>query len=346
MHTLGSACHETPVHGVQVVFTDVDGTCVHYAGDGGSNGLAVEARERRASTSGTRTGDSLAVRGGVRIGQIQAVVSQGPRGEARPTELVALPESSSGSRGLISCTTLDSYDRIRHEKGKLLVVISGCRYSTLLERLPFIPMADVYACESGGRIFYKSASGVLYEDVEWNEGMKDQLEELMRCKEEVRELARSFGEGAVKVDDRSYTTAFRVRRVDKCAKDTTMDDVQRLIRTTYPGLDSTFNLGCLDVYPKRSGKKNAAVHIARQAGGWDLASHAVFLCDDDNDIELANEVKRVYLPNMSPAVEQLVKEDAERAGQAGEEGKFVVGDPTIDAFARTEKLLENLLHTI
>lgn len=63
------------------------------------------------------------------------------------------------------------------------------------------------------------------------------------------------------------------------------------------GLVSTINLGKADVYPAYSGKANAAVHIAKQMGA-DIKDCA-FLCDDDNDIDLAKVVGRAYMPTVA-----------------------------------------------
>lgn len=52
-----------------------------------------------------------------------------------------------------------------------------------------------------------------------------------------------------------------------------------------------------DVYPAGSGKQGAAIQIARHFGA-DLCDCA-FLCDDDNDIQLAKVVGKAYLPSVS-----------------------------------------------
>lgn len=57
------------------------------------------------------------------------------------------------------------------------------------------------------------------------------------------------------------------------------------------------NLGKADVYPAHSGKANAAVHIAKQLG-IDIKDCA-FLCDDDNDIDLAKVVGKAYMPTVA-----------------------------------------------
>ncbi len=54
---------------------------------------------------------------------------------------------------MISAATLHLVAELR-AKGALFVVISGARLSTLLMRLPYLPAADAYVCENGGRILY------------------------------------------------------------------------------------------------------------------------------------------------------------------------------------------------
>ena len=51
------------------------------------------------------------------------------------------------------------------------VLITGARTSTLLTRLPFLPAADAYVAENGGRIFYPDTTlptaMPLAEDTKW-----------------------------------------------------------------------------------------------------------------------------------------------------------------------------------
>lgn len=63
------------------------------------------------------------------------------------------------------------------------------------------------------------------------------------------------------------------------------------------GLASTVNLGMSDVYPAGSGKQGAAIQIAKHFNA-DLCDCA-FLCDDDNDIQLAKVVGKAYLPSVA-----------------------------------------------
>ena len=69
-------------------------------------------------------------------------------------KLIFLPPSATGLQGVISSQTLQLCQKLRLEKNVKLVLITGARTSTLLNRLPYLPKADVYVSEGGGRIFY------------------------------------------------------------------------------------------------------------------------------------------------------------------------------------------------
>lgn len=74
------------------------------------------------------------------------------------------------TQGLISVKTLQDLAKLRSQ-GVLLVLITGARSATLLQRLPFLPEADAYVCENGGRIFYAGSplptACPLSEDMAW-----------------------------------------------------------------------------------------------------------------------------------------------------------------------------------
>lgn len=76
-----------------------------------------------------------------------------PNQQADAARLLALPPSTTGRVGAISQGSLERYAAVR-ASGARLVVVSGARTPTLLQRLPFIPAADAYVSENGGRIFY------------------------------------------------------------------------------------------------------------------------------------------------------------------------------------------------
>jgi hydroxymethylpyrimidine pyrophosphatase-like HAD family hydrolase len=56
-------------------------------------------------------------------------------------------------------------------------------------------------------------------------------------------------------------------------------------------------MGKADVYPATSGKAQAAAYLAAYYGV--PLSSCAFMCDDDNDIELAQRVGKAYCPSIS-----------------------------------------------
>ena len=117
------------------------------------------------------------------------------------------------------------------------------------------------------------------------------------CEAEARQgllwdVCREFVASGFTVDTDSYATCFRAG-----PGTATPEALDAALATLPPGLTSTYNLGKADVYPSTSGKAAAGVYIAARFGA--SPADVVFLCDDDNDIELANAVGRAYLPSIS-----------------------------------------------
>lgn len=77
-----------------------------------------------------------------------------------PPGALPLPSSATGRKAVISVETLKLAAKVR-ASGAKLVLVSGTRYSTLVGRLPFLPRADAYVIENGGRIFYPKKKGVV-----------------------------------------------------------------------------------------------------------------------------------------------------------------------------------------
>jgi hypothetical protein len=98
---------------ILIVFSDVDGTLVHYP-------------ETSFHSTNNNTDASM---------------------------FLKLPPSRTGLQGILSIATLRKCQQLRRQ-GIKLVLISGMRTSTMMQRLPFLPKADAYCCENGGRIFY------------------------------------------------------------------------------------------------------------------------------------------------------------------------------------------------
>lgn len=177
--------------------------------------------------------------------------------------ILQLPPSATGTRGVISARTL-LYTQELRQRGVKLVLISGMRTSTLISRLPFLPEADVYCTEAGGRIFYRVSategqlecqpvkyegagnlqSFGLKEDIEWrkrweeqsaagkdgfvgNEMASEQKEEPIPIQERsglLWEFAASLERLGFVIDSKSYSACFRVNRSQQTKEGITLFD--------------------------------------------------------------------------------------------------------------------------
>ena len=121
-----------------IVFSDVDGTLVHYPSD---DDTIEKADDIKASDDKDDGGENN-------------------------NKIIELPSSSTGMKGIISSKTLRLVQEIRKQnqqqqskvgskaKSVKFVLVSGMRTTTLFKRLPSLPKADAYCSENGGRIFY------------------------------------------------------------------------------------------------------------------------------------------------------------------------------------------------
>ncbi|KAF5839035.1 HAD-like domain-containing protein [Dunaliella salina] len=251
----------------KILFSDIDGTCMHDPG--------VEA------------GRSL------------------PAGNM----LLTTPPSTSGRVGVISSATIDMVAAFR-KQGLKFVVVTGARLSTLLMRLPYLPYADALVCENGGRIFYPGGSletaCPLTEDLEWRaaQGAAGPTQQDATAPEARQgilwEYYRKLKSEGWQIDANGYTTSFRMM-----VKGKSEEQLQGAISSAPKELQSTFNLGHADFYPASSGKVGAARHLVQRFGtSFDLAT---FMCDDDNDLDLAAVVAKAFLlPHTSESVKRAV----------------------------------------
>lgn len=248
---------------IRLCFSDVDGTLVHYPAD---------APHRDSDDDGSSSNSN---------------------------SLIFLPPSSTGMRGIISSRTLRLAQRLRSEGCVRLILVSGMRGTTLLKRLPFLPRADAYACDAGGRIFYpvdcsdcgdydgpiiqpveyEGASSKdlepfgIVEDEEWRgrmqnidaageDGYDDEISTEKR-RGLLWDFARTLQSQGFVLDFKGYSTCFRVNR--KQQKENVVDDAKfaSLMELIPPdGLAQSVNLGCVDFYPSISGKRNACRYLA------------------------------------------------------------------------------------
>lgn len=321
---------------LKIVFSDVDGALVHYI-DGGKT-------------------------------------------PASDRQILSLPPSATGMKGIISAQTLKSFRGLR-EKGVIVVLVSGMRTSTLLNRLPYLPRADAYCTEAGGRIFYPTEPFLedeslstedqhqwtpvayegaspedlipfgLTEDKKWRSQLEleeaagtdgyagneifsnricdedDDDEEclidydnpygfpkqqdvipLTERKGALWEFARQLQhEFNFVLDTKSYSTCFRVNRKHQSTASSGEDIFQALLDGDIvhpPQLGKSTNLGCIDIYPVASGKRNWYVQIlvfcsnVCCSNGATLSS-SIFLC------VVANHSHHFRLATHEPAANSL-----------------------------------------
>lgn len=283
--------------------------------------------------------------------------------------ILTLPPSATGMKGVISSLTLQSCRELR-KAGVKLVLVSGMRTSTLLNRLPYLPKADAYCSEAGGRIFYPTETlpmevevdsfhplkftGALSEDLQpyglredrtWRKGIEsaqaagkdgfagneissdrlcnteDDEEECLidykntsgfpkqedvipvqQRKGALWDFARQLQDdhGFV-LDTKSYSTCFRVVRTHQTGRPESEDNFQALLKgdiVTPPQLGISTNLGCIEVYPVSSGKRNCCQYLADSLK-HDIAKESVCICDDDNDLEMALACAHAYIPALT-----------------------------------------------
>lgn len=281
----------------RIVFTDLDGTLIHYPGHDGCPPL---------------TG-------------------------AEVDSLLTLPPSTTGLRGVISKATLGALARLRAIPGVHLVIVSGARSSTLDRRLPYLPACDAIAAEGGGRLHWAGRRGAvgtpvvadLTEDAGWRAvhaaaaGPASQGEET--APEEragaLWDFYRALLADGWAPDAASYATAFRL----PLRNGKTAADLASALSGLPPSLQATSNLGCADILPATSGKAALGRHVMAALGV--APGDCAFLCDDVNDLQLAACVGRVFVVQATdPAV---------GAAAAADPSKFWTC-PGLDGTAATE----------
>jgi hydroxymethylpyrimidine pyrophosphatase-like HAD family hydrolase len=123
-------------------------------------------------------------------------------------QYLKLPPSSTGMKGIISSETISLIQEIRG-RGAKFVLVSGMRTSTFLKRLPYLPKADAYCTEAGGRIFYPTDAGISQDNVfvvkpkGYGRASKDDLkpfgiQEDLEWRAKIEEASGEFGSPSLK----------------------------------------------------------------------------------------------------------------------------------------------------
>ncbi|KAL7506226.1 hypothetical protein ACHAXN_003487, partial [Cyclotella atomus] len=213
-------------------------------------------------------------------------------------KFIRLPPSKTGTRGVLSKCTLElchalrcgSSSSVTSDNDSMLsipgtptplVLISGMRTTTLFQQLPYLPWADAYVSESGGRIFYpvpldessdgyhkmviSNKSGLdnspfrLMEDLQWKHQISnvnaavpdgfndDTLLPLEQSSGKLWAFATQLQQHGYILDTMGYSTAFRITQhihdnFDKVIHQIITTDLLKELRCST-------NLGCIDIYP-------------------------------------------------------------------------------------------------
>ena len=285
--TGGRRAPTLPKNGVKIVFSDLDGTLVHYEKHFSPHGRIVTTDATTAAGGAAAPATATALYRNEQAGSPR-------RGETRACAL--LPTLTMGP-GLFSRRSAELVARLRAE-GVIFVYVSGARKSTMLKRLPLLAPADYAVAETGGRMYRlvddEGGGGggggqapVL--DEEWTRDMEALCGSLRDGGPPPEERAgalwdwyRELRARGVPCDARDYTCCFRV----DCTKTPGSDAlVAEALGALPPGVSCAQNLGKYDFFPATSGKWNAARYLLDALG---LArDDAVALFDDENDLPMA-----------------------------------------------------------
>jgi hydroxymethylpyrimidine pyrophosphatase-like HAD family hydrolase len=254
--------------------------------------------------------------------------------------VLPLPPSSTGLRGHISLATLQHIQRLR-KQGHTFVLVSGMRASTFWQRLPCLPLCDGYAIENGGRLFWndpgRGTAACLAEDLGWaahhaaasppgQEGVSPSLRTGL-----LWDRYRLLVAAGYTCDAAGYSTQFRIKTEGEGPE--AEQRLRQLLADLPPELNSAFNLGCADVFATTSGKANVASYVAARFDLQIGINRVVFLCDDDNDVDLAQRVAKAFVVGVNS------QSMADAIRTATRPGQFVVPPAGVTGTAATEAML-------
>lgn len=306
---------------VRAIFSDLDGTIVHFPAWFEEHGSKIVSRDPEAK---------------------RAVV-ESPSGERRECRL--LPSSTMGD-GLVSERTVELVATLRSE-GVLFVVVTAARKSTLFERLPLLPTCDAAVCETGSRIYLQAVGGELAgglssaPDGEFEQRIvatSGPLERELDVDERPEPLWQFFRTlrdtvTGLKCDARSYYGCFRV----DTKGDASVDAALRACIAEHKPADVSWamNLGKYDFFPAASGKGNAVAYLQAK---WGVPSdESCCLFDDDNDLPMAERCGVQLLPGLTS--------DSVRAA-AAEHPEWQVAETAGQGVFAIEECLEKLLERV
>ncbi|CAE7254839.1 hypothetical protein AK812_SmicGene41205 [Symbiodinium microadriaticum] len=304
---------ELPLRAVRAIFSDIDGTLVHYA----------HVLERSGYCLNRADAD--------KDGGLTEFIHK-PTGATIPALKVP---STTLSGGYISKKTVDLVADLR-ARGVIFCLLTGARTRTFMKRheTQTIPFPDFGVCEGGGKIFtFNESTGAAELDEKW-------IEQFARIAGDWRQLDsdplerqgllwdcfREMHKAGYNLDAVSLSTGFYVdvRKVRKQKSDedgqqaaastedsrdmfVSLETEEEAARGLFCGGEGNFsdrfgvgfvmNLGKGHVAPTGCNKRKAVEYIMQKTGV--AASESVALFDDENDLEFAELCAAGVVPSIA-----------------------------------------------
>lgn len=314
----------TSVSDVAAIFSDIDGTVVHYEKTMAKQGY------RLMTADGTRCIDVQAeiedsrnwIQPSVRHGVAVERVCWFHTPTSTPVWCLKVPSLTLGG-GYISEKTLDLVDELRQTFGVKFVLMTGARTSTMLMRRQSatLPTTDFDVCEGGGKQWRRNGKPPAEScdlDADWTQrfaavtGPMDQLDSdpLTRVGP-LWDVFRILHAEGFHLDAKSFSTSFLVDLSKSRVvinKEMTMVEAEAYLKEKFnkqeDGLTAVYqttyitNLGKGQVCPVGCNKRTALEHVAKQLEITDLTT-CVALFDDENDLEFANLCGAGFIPGIA-----------------------------------------------
>jgi hypothetical protein len=329
---------------VQAIFSDMDGTLVHYEKAMEAQGYQLLNIDGTPSDSFAQTEHSTLTitRCGVEMQRV--VFLHAPTGTKVPC--VRVPSLTLGG-GYVSLATLEMAEELRCRFGVNIVLMTGARTSTMLMRRQSgtIPIVDYDVCEGGGKVFEVFGRPTLEEPTlcpSWTAqfvattGAPEQLDSDPTTRQgPLWDVFRIlFAEGYY-LDAKSFSTSFLVdlgKSKVVLSGQKTIEEAERDVKQQFAaGITEMYhvtyisNLGKGQVCPVGCNKRTAMEHLAKtlgiasvysQEGGLECLPTSIAMFDDENDLEFARKCAAGFIPSIAHASVLETIADAAKNGEA------------------------------
>lgn len=325
---------------VEAIFSDMDGTLVHYewAMQGQGYQMLNIDGSPSASYAPTEHNTLKITRCGVEMERV--VFLHVPTGTKVPC--VKVPSLTLGG-GYVSLTTLELAEELRCRFGVYIVLMTGARTSTMLMRRQSgtIPIVDYDVCEGGGKVWEVFGRPTLEAPTlspSWTAqfaattGPPDQLDsDPVSRQGPLWDVYRMLHKEGYYLDAKSFSTSFlvdlgksevvtsgklTVLEAEQSIKDKFSQSVTRDFNVTYIS-----NLGKGQVCPVGCNKRTAMEYLAKtmniaitQREGETYLPTSIAMFDDENDLEFARRCGAGFIPSVAHASVLETIADATRNG--------------------------------